>query len=40
VFDASLGADGKATFKMSLVPVYQGQTGSLMIAGTSSSQRL
>jgi hypothetical protein len=46
VFDASLGADGKGTFtntqtiKMSLVPVYQGQTGSLMIAGTSSSQRL
>ena len=46
VFDASLGADGKAIFtntqtiKLSLAPVYKGKAGSLMIAGTSSSQRL
>jgi hypothetical protein len=38
VFDATLGADGKGTIsntqtiKMSLTPVYKGQSGPLMIA--------
>jgi hypothetical protein len=37
VFDATLGADGEGTFsstqtiKMSLTPVYKGQSGRLMI---------
>lgn len=44
VFDASLGVDGKATFshtqkiKMSLAPVYKGNTGSLMISADEKSK--
>ena len=46
VCDATLGVDGKGTIsntqtiKLSLTPVYKGQAGPAMVAGTTANPRL